>query len=72
MEANVVDSSSEQGTAAVLDKISGATLIGARQRQARIQLLVGMVEQLLVDSKRARDSSSNGGGIGTCQTLLRF
>ena len=58
LEADVVDSSSEQGTAAVLDKISGATLIGARQRQARIQLLVGMVEQLLVDSKRARDTDT--------------
>lgn len=58
LEGDVVDSSSEQSTAAVLDKISGATLIGARQRQARIQLLVGMVEQLLVDSKRARDTDT--------------
>ncbi len=58
LEADVVDPSSEQSTAAVLDKISGAALIGARQRQARIQLLVGMVEQLLVDSKRARDTDT--------------
>jgi hypothetical protein len=58
LEADVVDSSTEQSTAAVLDKISGATLIGARQRQARIQLLVGMVEQLLVDSKRAQDTDT--------------
>jgi hypothetical protein len=36
--------------------MSGAALIGARQRQARIQLLVGVVEQLLVDTKRARDT----------------
>jgi hypothetical protein len=42
----------------VLDKISGAVLIGARQRQARIQLLTGVVEQLLVDNKRARDTEA--------------
>lgn len=58
LEADVIDPSSEQSTAAVLDKISGAELIGAQQRQARIQLLVGMVEQLLVDSKRARDTDT--------------
>lgn len=58
LERDVIDPSSEQSTTAVLDKISGAALIGARQRQARIQLLVGVVEQLLVDSKRARDTDS--------------
>ena len=42
----------------MLDKISGAVLIGARQRQARTQLLAGIVEQLLVDSKRARDAEA--------------
>ena len=42
----------------MLDKISGAVLIGARQRQARAQLLTGVVEQLLVDSKRARDTEA--------------
>lgn len=56
LEQDVIDISSTQSTAAVLDKISGAVLIGARQRQARIQLLVGMVEQLLADNKRARDT----------------
>jgi hypothetical protein len=55
LEANVIDPSNEQSATAVLDKISGAVLIGARQRQARIQLLAGVVEQLLVDSKRERD-----------------
>jgi len=58
LEGDVIDPSSEQSTTAVLDKISGAVLIGARQRQARIQLLVGMVEQLLADSKRARDTDT--------------
>jgi hypothetical protein len=42
----------------VLDTISGAVLIGARQRQARTQLLTGIVEQLLVESKRARDADT--------------
>jgi hypothetical protein len=58
LERDVIDPSSDQSTTAVLDKISGAALIGARQRQARIQLLVGVVEQLLVDSKRARDADN--------------
>ena len=42
----------------MLDKISGAVLIGARQRQARSQLLAAFVEQLLVDTKRARDTDA--------------
>ena len=58
LERDVSDPSGVQSTTAVLDKISGAALIGARQRQARIQLLVGVVEQLLVDSKRARDTDT--------------
>lgn len=58
LEADVIDPSQEQSTTAVLDKISGATLIGVRQRQARAQLLVGLVEQLLVDSKRERDTEA--------------
>jgi hypothetical protein len=58
LERDVTDPSGEQSTTAVLDKISGATLIGARQRQARIQLLVGVLEQLLVDTKRARDTDT--------------
>jgi len=56
LERDVIDPSSDQSTTAVLDKVSGAALIGARQRQARIQLLVGVVEQLLVETKRARDT----------------
>lgn len=58
LEGHVIDPSNEQSATAVLDKISGAVLIGARQRQARAQLLVGVVEQLLVDSKRARDTEA--------------
>ena len=55
---DMLDPSEEQSATAVLDKLSGAALIGARQRQARAQLLVGIVEQLLVDSKRSRDTEA--------------
>lgn len=55
LERDVIDPSLEQSTTAVLDKISGAALIGARQRQARIQLLTGVLEQLLLDTKQLRD-----------------
>ena len=58
LEQDVTDDSLEQSTTAVLDKISGATLIAARQRQARIELMSGLVEQLLADSKRARDTDA--------------
>src|SRR3954454_19564416 len=58
LQADVIDPSQEQSTTAVLDKVSAAVLLGTRQRQARAQLLVGMVEQLLVDSKRARDTEA--------------
>jgi hypothetical protein len=58
LEGHVIDLSNEESTTAVLDKISGAVLIAARQRQARTQLLAGVAEQLLVDSKRARDAET--------------
>jgi hypothetical protein len=63
LERHVVDPSNEQSVTAVLDKISGASLIGARQRQARIQLITGVLEQLLVDSKRARDTEAAALGM---------
>lgn len=58
LQRDVTNGSQEQSATAVLDKISGAGLIGARQRQARIQLLDGIVEQLLVESKRTRDTET--------------
>jgi hypothetical protein len=58
LESDVLDPSLEQSATAVVDKISGATLIGARQRQARAQLLTAFLEELLMDSKRARDTDS--------------
>lgn len=56
LEAHVIDPSDDQSATAVLDKISGAVLIETRQKQARLQLLTAIVEQLLVDNKRARDT----------------
>ena len=58
LESDVVDPSDLQSTTAVLDKISGAALIEARQKQARLQYLTAIVEQLVVDNKRARDSEA--------------
>lgn len=55
LERDVTNGTLEQSTTAVLDKISGAVLIGARQREARGQLLTGIVEQLVIENKRARD-----------------
>jgi hypothetical protein len=59
LESDVIDPSQEQSATAVLEKLSGAALIGTRQHQARAELLVGIVEQLLVDSKRARDTEAS-------------
>lgn len=58
LQTHVIDPSDEQSTAAVADKISGAISIGARQGQARLQLLTAMLEQLLIDNKRARDTEA--------------
>jgi len=58
LESHVIDPSNEQSATAVLDKISGAVLVGARQRQARTQFLIDIVEQLLVDTKRTRDADT--------------
>ena len=58
LEGNTLDPSPGQSATAVLDKISGAGLIRARQQQARIQFLGSIVEQLLVDNKRSRDTET--------------
>ena len=58
LEAHVVDPSDEQSMTAVLDKISGAALIGARQKQARLELLTAIAEQLVVENKRSRDAET--------------
>ena len=59
LDSDVLDPSDEQSSTAVAEKLSGAALIAARQRQAREELLVGIVEQLLVDSKRSRDTEAS-------------
>ena len=58
LENDVLDPSQSQSATAVLDKISGAGLIRARQQQARIQFLGALDEQLLVDNKRSRDTET--------------
>jgi hypothetical protein len=58
LETDVIDASNTQSATAVLDKVAGAVLIGARQRQARIRLLAHVAEQLFVDSKRTRDTEA--------------
>lgn len=58
LERHVIDPSDEQSATAVLEKINGAGLIATRQRQARVQLLASVVEELLVATKRARDADA--------------
>ena len=58
LEGHVIDPSDEQSATAVLEKINGAGLIATRQRQARIQLLASMVEELLIATKRVRDTDA--------------
>lgn len=57
-EADVADPSELQSTTAVIDKLSGAALIEARQKQDRLQYLTAITEQLVLDNKRARDTES--------------
>lgn len=58
LQHDALEGSSSQSATAVLDTISGATLVRARQQQARLQFLTAVVEQLLVDNKRARDTEA--------------
>ena len=58
LERDVVDPSSAQSATAVVDKISAAVLLETRNRQARMEFLTAIVEQLLVDNKRARDAEA--------------
>lgn len=58
LERDVVDPSHSQSATAVLDKISAAVLIETRQKQSRLQFLSALVEQLVVDNKRTRDTEA--------------
>lgn len=58
LESDVTNPSDLQSATAVLDKVSAATLLETRQKQARLQYLSAIVEQLVVDNKRARDAEA--------------
>ncbi len=58
LEQDVSDPDLEQGTVAVLDKVSAASVIRARQQETRMQLMAAVTEQLLVDAKRERDTET--------------
>ena len=60
LERQVVDADDEQSMTAVLDTVSGAVLIEARQKQARIQLLAAVAEHLILENKRSRDAEAAG------------
>jgi len=56
LEDDVANASVAQSTTAVVEKVSAAALIRARQQDTRIELLTALTEQWLVDSKRDRDT----------------
>jgi hypothetical protein len=58
LEQDVSDADLEQSASAVLDKVSAASVIRARQQDTRMQLLGAVTEQLLVDAKRDRDTEA--------------
>ena len=59
LEADVIDPSPSQSATAVLDKISGAGLIRARQQQARLQFLTGD-RRTAADRQQARPRHRSG------------
>jgi hypothetical protein len=58
LQGQVIDPSTDESTTAVLEKISGAELVAARQRQARSAFIADIVEQLVIDTKRTRDTEA--------------
>lgn len=56
LQQMVIDPSNDQSVTAILEKINGAALLEARQKQARLQLLGALNEQLLLENKRLRDT----------------
>jgi hypothetical protein len=59
LERDVLDPSLTQSATAILDKISAAALIETEQKQSRVQFLTGIIEQLVVDNKRTRDTEAS-------------
>jgi hypothetical protein len=58
LESDASDPRLDQSSTAVLEKVSAASLIRARQQETRMELLTVLTEQLLVDSKRDRDTET--------------
>lgn len=58
LEWDVLNSDPHQSATAVLDKLSAAGLIEARQKQQRLQMLTVLTEQLLIEAKRSRDTEA--------------
>ena len=58
LEAQVIDPSDTQSTAAVLDKIAAGELLARRQDMLSNQLLSHALEQLLARGKRQRDTEA--------------
>src|SRR5438105_7321251 len=58
LESAVIDPSDAQSATAVLDKISAGSLLEAQQKHLRLQYLTAVVEQLVIDNKRARDTEA--------------
>lgn len=58
LQRHALDPSNEQSVTAVLEKVSGSVLVGLRQRQARLQLLTGILQQLLADNLRTRNAAT--------------
>ena len=58
LERDAIDPSPTQSATAVLDKVAAAMLLENRNRQARVQFISAIVEQLLVANKRERDADA--------------
>jgi hypothetical protein len=58
LERDVLDPSAEQSATAILDKVSAGALLEAHQKQTRLRYLAAIVEQLIIDNKRARDAEA--------------
>lgn len=59
LQEDVLNESMDESATAVLDRIAAEQMIGARSKQTKIQMLAGLVELGVVDSKRERDRDVN-------------
>jgi len=58
MQADVLKEDNEESLTAVLDKLSGAALVEAQNKQARAQFQAAVLEQLLIDQLWDRDADA--------------